>query len=211
VRAIDLSLYVIIDRGALGPLAFEEFARQVLTGGATCLQVRMKTGTTRGIIDFTRRIQAVAAGTGTPVIVNDRVDVALATGAQGVHLGEDDMAVTEARRICGSSMVIGGSASDVETAKAMNEAGADYIGVGPVFATAVKPYKPPLARGTIRAIRRGISLPIVAIGGINETNVATPLAEGADGVAVISALRRCQSPKEAASRLRKAIDHAKKG
>jgi thiamine-phosphate pyrophosphorylase len=134
----------------------------------------------------------------------------LVTGADGVHVGDDDMAVADARRICGSDMVIGGSAIDVKGAKAMRDAGADYLGVGPVFATPVKPYKAALAPGTLRSIRREISLPIVAIGGINETNAAAPLGEGADGVAVISALRRCQSPKEAASRLKKAIDHAKK-
>ncbi|MFH1313564.1 MAG: thiamine phosphate synthase [Candidatus Eisenbacteria bacterium] len=210
MRAIDLSLYAIVDRDVGETLTIEEFTEGIIAGGTTCLQVRLKTDTTRSFIDFTRRVLAVAAVTGTPVIVNDRVDVALATGTDGIHLGDDDMTVADARRICGKALVIGASVRDLESARAMSDAGADYLGVGPVFATPVKPDLAPIAPGTLRSIRSEISLPIVAIGGINEKNVATPLGEGADGVAVISALRRCQSPKEAASRLRTAIDHAKK-
>jgi thiamine-phosphate pyrophosphorylase len=210
VRAIDLTLCAILDRDIEERFTIEDFTTEIIAGGATSLQIRLKNETTRSIIEFTRRILAVAAQTGTPVIVNDRVDVALAVGAQGVHVGEADMSVADARRVCGEGMVIGATVRDVMSARAMSQAGADYLGVGPIFGTAVKPHLVPIAPGTMRSIRRGISLPIVAIGGINDRNAATPLEEGADGVAVISALRRFDSPKEAASRLRTAIDQAKK-
>ena len=209
--AIDLSLYVIVGRAVEDELPIERFTTEVIEGGATCIQVRCKDETTRSIMEFSRLVLGVACSAGIPVIINDRVDVALATGAQGVHLGEDDMPVATARRICGDAMIIGATVRDVASARAARDAGADYLGVGPVFATGVKPALIPLARGVIAGIRREISLPIVAIGGINDMNAAIPLAEGADGVAVISALRQCESPKEAASQLRSVIDKAKKG
>jgi thiamine-phosphate pyrophosphorylase len=210
VPAVDLSLCAILDRDIDCRFSIEDFAAEVVAGGATCLQVRLKNETTLSIIDFTRRILAVAGMTQTPVIVNDRVDVALATGAQGVHLGADDMPVADARRLCGGAIVIGATVRDLASARDAERAGADYLGVGPIFVSPVKPDLTRIAPGTLRSIRSGISLPIVAIGGINETNAATPVKEGADGVAVISALRQCDSPKEAASRLRTAIDTAKK-
>lgn len=209
--AIDLSLYVIVDRAVEDELPIEVFTAEVIEGGATCIQVRCKDETTRSVMEFGRLVLGVACSAGIPVIINDRVDVALAAGAQGVHLGEDDMPVAAARRICGDAMIIGATVRDVTSARAARDAGADYLGVGPVFTTGVKPALVPLARGVIAVIRSEISLPIVAIGGINDMNAAIPLAEGADGVAVISALRRSKSPKEAASKLRAAVDKAKKG
>lgn len=209
--AIDLSLYVIVDRAVEDELPIEVFTAEVIEGGATCIQVRCKGETTRSVMEFGRLVLGVACSAGIAVIINDRVDVALAAGAQGVHLGEDDMPVAAARQICGDAMIIGATVRDVASARAARDAGADYLGVGPVFTTGVKPALVPLARGVIAVIRSEISLPIVAIGGINDMNAAIPLAEGADGVAVISALRRSKSPKEAASKLRAAVDKAKKG
>ena len=209
--AIDVSLYVIVDQAVESELPVEVFTTEVIEGGATCIQIRCKDESTRSIMEFGRRVLGVASRAGIPVIINDRVDVALATGAQGVHLGEGDMPIADARRTCGDTMIIGATVRDIASARAASDAGADYIGVGPVFATRLKPALDPLAPGVIAGIRREISLPIVAIGGINDMNAAIPLGEGADGVAVISALRQCKSPKEAASQLRSAIDKAKKG
>jgi thiamine-phosphate pyrophosphorylase len=210
VSEIDFSLYAILDTEIERRFTVEEFTGQVIDGGATCLQIRCKHDSTRSIMEFARRVMAAAAGTAVPVIVNDRVDVAVALGARGVHVGEEDMPVADAKRICGSTMTVGATVRDVAAARRAVADGADYLGVGPIFETPVKPGLIPIAPGTLRAIRREISLPIVAIGGINEANAAVPLEEGADGIAVISALRRSHSPKEAASRLRRAIDETKK-
>jgi thiamine-phosphate diphosphorylase len=152
----------------------------------------------------------VCSGTGVSVIVNDRVDVALATGAQGVHLGEEDMPVETARGLVGPGIIIGASVQDVAGARAAAAAGADYLGVGAIFRTPIKPEQEPISLDILREIRHEVKLPIVAIGGIDEKNAALPLEHGADGIAVISALRKCLDPKEGASRLRAAVDNFKK-
>lgn len=206
---IDVSLYVIIDRDVERVLPVEEFTRQVIEGGATCLQVRCKLESARTTLDLVRRVLAVAASRNIPVILNDRLDLAMASGAQGVHLGEEDLPVGEARRIAGPALVIGASAASLEAALRAAGEGADYIGVGTVFATPTKPEAQPIPPGLIAAVRREISLPIVAIGGINETNLGIPLGQGADGIAIISALRQCPSPGEVTARLKQAIIEAK--
>jgi len=206
---IDVSLYVIIDRDVERVLPVEEFTRRVIEGGATCLQVRCKLESARTTLDLARRVLAVAAPRNIPVILNDRLDLALASGAQGVHLGEDDLPVAEARRIAGPALVIGASAASLEAALRAAGEGADYIGVGAVFATPTKPEARTISPGLIAAVRREISLPIVAIGGINETNLGIPLGQGADGIAIISALRQCPSPGEVTARLKQAIIEAK--
>jgi thiamine-phosphate pyrophosphorylase len=208
---IDVSLCVILDGDVEATLPLEAFTREVIRGGATCLQVRAKHATARNALDLARRVLAVAIPLGVPVIVNDRLDLALASGAAGVHLGEEDLPVSEARRLAGPGLVIGASATTLDAARRAAEEGADYLGVGPVFATPTKPEAAPIARGVLEAISREISLPIVAIGGINESNLAIPIREGADGIAVISALRQCPSPGEVAARLKTAIAKAKKG
>jgi thiamine-phosphate pyrophosphorylase len=210
VRSLDVSLYVILDKEIEERLSIEDFTRQVIAGGATALQVRLKSESAREILDFTRRVQSAAGGTGVPVIVNDRFDVALALGADGVHVGEEDMPVADARRVCGDAMIVGASTRTIEGAREAVGAGADYLGVGPIYATPVKPGVKPISLDILDAMRHEISLPIVAIGGISHRNAASPLEHGADGVAVISALRQCLDPKEAASRLRAAVDKAKR-
>jgi thiamine-phosphate pyrophosphorylase len=210
VASIDLTLYAIVDISVEEVAPIGEFISQVIEGGVTCLQVRCKQASTRRVFDFTRRVLEAADRTGVPVIVNDRIDVALAAGAQGVHLGAEDMPVALARKVCGKDMIIGATVRDVLAGREAQRAGADYLGVGPAFATSIKPDLIPIQPEVISAIHQEISLPIVAIGGINDMNAAIPLEHGADGVAVISALRQSKSPKEAASRLRAAIDKAKK-
>jgi len=210
VQGLDLSLCAILDWGVETILPLDEFTRRIISGGATSLQVRLKREPTRDVMDFTRRVLEVCAGTGVSVIVNDRVDVALATGAQGVHLGEEDMPVETARGLAGPGIVIGASVRDVAGAKAAARAGADYLGVGAMFATPIKPEQEPISLDILQEIRHEVRLPIVAIGGIDEKNAALLMEHGADGIAVISALRKCLDPKEGASRLRAAVDNFKK-
>jgi thiamine-phosphate pyrophosphorylase len=210
LRRIDVSLYVILDPDIEQRFPLETFTRMVIDGGTTCLQVRCKQESTREILAFTRRIVVVAKHHRIPVIVNDRVDIALAASAQGVHLGEEDLGVAQARSIAGETIIIGATVRDIVSARQAAAAGADYLGVGPMFGSPTKPNLRAISPETLDAISREISLPIVAIGGINETNAAVPLRHGADGIAVVSALRECPDPKEAASHLRAAIDEAKK-
>lgn len=207
---LDVSLYAILDRGVEAILPLEEFTERLIAGGVTCIQVRLKTEATRSIMDFTRRVLEISAGASVPVIVNDRVDVALAAGADGVHLGEDDMPIETARRLVGPAMIIGASVRNVVGARAAASEGADYLGVGTVFRTPVKPELEPISLDILDEIRHEVKLPIVAIGGIDEENATVPLEHGADGIAVISALRKCLDPKEGASRLRVAVDNFKK-
>jgi thiamine-phosphate pyrophosphorylase len=209
VRKIDLSLCVILDRNIEERFTPEEFTRLVIAGGATCLQVRCKRETTRELMDFARRVMGGVGDGPVPVIINDRVDVALALGAAGVHLGEDDMPVTDARRIVHGDFIIGASVRTLEAAQKARDDGADYLGVGAVYPSPTKPDRRPISLDILKAIRIQIGLPIVAIGGIDEANASAPLLNGADGVAVISALRRCLDPKTAALRLRAAVEKAK--
>lgn len=207
---LDPTLIAILDRGVESILPLEEFTRSIISGGATSIQVRLKHESTRYIIGFTRRVLEACAGTGVSVIVNDRLDAAMAAGAQGVHLGEEDMPVRTARGLAGPGMIIGASVRDVAGAKAAALAGADYLGVGAMFATPIKPEQEPISLDILQEIRHEVKLPIVAIGGIDETNAALLMEHGADGIAVISALRKCLDPKEGASRLRAAVDNFKK-
>jgi len=208
---MDLSLYVIVDPEIEASIPLERFIEEVYEGGATALQVRYKQTSTRLLLDFSRRVLARARSLGLPVIVNDRLDVALAAGAQGVHLGQDDLPIGEARQIAPADFIIGASVRNVDEARAAHLAGADYLGVGPIFASPTKPDLDPIGPEQIARINLEISLPIVAIGGINETNAALAVTKGADGVAVVSALRQCESPKTIAARIRAAVDKAKKG
>jgi thiamine-phosphate pyrophosphorylase len=212
LAGIDLSLYAIVDPGVEDLCTLEHFIRDIISGGVTCIQVRCKQYNASETLDFTLRVVGAARPAEVPVIVNDDLQAALAA-AGGVHLGEEDMPVSEARQHVARALgegagrfVIGASARTLEAARAAALAGADYIGVGPVFETRNKAGVAAIAPGTLEAIRREISLPLVAIGGINEKNVDVPLSRGADGIAVISALRGGLPPREAAARLRAAID-----
>ena len=208
---VDVSLYAILGPDIGKHLPPDEFTRKIVEGGATCLQVRCKDGNTRKFMDFARLVMRGAVGSGVPVIINDRVDIAIALGAQGVHLGRDDMPVADARRLAGSALIIGASVNELESARRALGAGADYLGVGAIFPSTTKPDREPISLDILRVIRVEIDLPIVAIGGIDATNAVVPIENGADGVAVISALRQCLDPKEAVLRLREAVDKAKKG
>jgi thiamine-phosphate pyrophosphorylase len=211
VQGVDLSLYAILDPGIEECLPAEQFTRKIIEGGSTCVQVRCKNRSTRAFMAFARMVMRGAEDSGVPVIVNDRVDIALALGAHGVHLGSEDMPVEDARRLAGDTLIIGATVNELESARRAHLAGADYLGVGAIFPSPTKPDRQPISLDILRSIRIEIDLPIVAIGGIDDKNAAVPLKNGADGVAVISALRQCLDPKEAALRLREAVDKAKKG
>ena len=202
----DYSLYLVTDRTlSLGRSTVEVVAAAV-SGGVTCVQLREKHCSTREFLEEARRVRELLVGTGVPLIINDRLDVALAVAADGVHLGQNDMHLSDARRLVGERLVIGISAESVADAIRAEAEGADYIGVSPVFTTPTKmDTAPPLGLEGLREIRRAVSLPLVAIGSIRHDNAAEVLRAGADGLAVVSAIVSAPCPRTAAAGLRQRI------
>ena len=203
----DYSLYLVTDRALSLGRSTVEVVRAAIRGGVSCVQLREKGCSTREFMDEARLLKALLAGTGVPLFINDRLDVALAVGADGVHLGQNDLAIADARRLVGNRMIIGISAESVADAIRAEAEGADYIGASPVFTTPTKTdTAPPLGLDGLRAIRRAVQLPLVAIGGINADNAAQVLRAGADGLAVVSAIVSAPCPRTAAAAIRQQIE-----
>ncbi len=203
---VDWSVYVITDRAAAGDRSMLEVVRAAIEGGATVVQLREKEGTTREMIELGRVLHAITEPAGVPLVVNDRLDVALAIEAEGVHVGVDDMPVPLARRLLGPRCLVGYSPNSVEAALRGQREGADYLGVGDVFGTPTKPDAgKPIGLEGLAAIVGAVSIPVVAIGGITLENAAAAARAGAAGVAVISAVMGASDPVAAARRLRRAI------
>ena len=202
----DYSLYLVTDRTLSLGRSTVEVVRAAIRGGVSCVQLREKGCSTREFMDEARLLKALLAGTGVPLFINDRLDVALAVGADGVHLGQNDLPIADARRLVGNRMIIGISAESVADAIRAEAEGADYIGASPVFTTPTKTdTAPPLGLDGLRAIRRAVRLPLVAIGGIDADNAAQVLRAGADGLAVVSAIVSAPCPRTAAAALRQQI------
>ena len=205
---LDLSLYLVTDRDLSQGRATGNIVAAAVRGGVTCVQLREKQASTREFVAEARAIKTLLAAQERhiPLIINDRLDVALAVGADGVHLGQSDMELCDARRIAGANFIIGISAESVADAMAAEAAGADYLGISPVFATATKTdTASPIGLEGIRAIRAAVSLPLVGIGGINQDNASAVLQAGADGVAVVSAIVSAACPRSAAAALKQQI------
>lgn len=206
----DLSLYLVTDRDLSLGRSTVDIVRAAVAGGVTCVQLREKNRPTRQFMAEARAVHDLLAGTATTLIINDRIDVALAVGADGVHLGQTDMSVPDARRLVGPRMLIGVSAECVEDALRAESEGADYIGASPVFPTPTKTDAgPPLGLEGVRRIRAAVSLPMVGIGGVKPGNAAEIIRAGCDGVAVVSAIVSAADPERAAAELRTIIDRAK--
>ena len=204
---MDYSLYLVTDRSLSRGRPNRDIVREAIAGGVTCVQLREKDCDTRQFIAEARELMALLQPVGIPLIINDRLDVALAVGAQGVHLGQKDMAIADARRLVGAKFIIGISAESLADAVRAEAEGADYIGISPVFATATKKdTAAPLGLEGIRRIRASVELPLVGIGGIDEENVAAVISAGADGVAVVSAIVAAACPRTAAANLKQRIE-----
>ena len=200
-------LHVLTDITRQGRHDHAELARLALAGGADAIQFREKSGSTRGMIEIARALTGICRERGACLIVNDRLDVALAADADGVHLGLDDFPPSLARKLLGPDRVVGASALTVEEAIAGMRAGADYIGAGPVYATGSKPDAPlPIGAEGLRAIVRAVEIPVIAIGGVTAARVPEILATGAHGIAVIEAVAGDPDPTAATRRLREALD-----
>lgn len=205
-RRIDWSLYFVADVSASGGRDLAALAEAAAEGGVTAVQLRAKELGTRDFLNLALRLIERLAERRVPLLINDRVDVALACGAAGVHLGQEDLPVADARRLLGKGRTIGLSVNTLPEALAAEASGADYIGLGPIFATATKVTAlPVLGVEGVAAVRAKVKLPIVAIGGVNEENARRLIEAGADGVAVVSALMNAPDPAAAARRLRQAL------
>ncbi len=203
---VDYSLYLVTDRTLSRQRSSEDIVAAAVRGGVTCVQLREKHCSTREFVREARSLQPLLRHHKIPLIINDRLDVALAIGADGVHLGQSDMHIGDARRLVGEKMIIGISAENLDDAIVAEQEGADYIGISPVFATDTKvDTAAPLGLEGIRRVRRAVNIPLVGIGGINLTNIREIIGAGADGVAVVSAIVSADCPKTAAAELKKLL------
>ena len=202
-------LIVITDVEVQSKYTHEQLAELACAGGAEVIQLRDKHLSDDELARIAERVLGICDAYGAQLIINDRVQVAKVVGADGVHVGRDDMPVQEARVVLGSAAVIGTSATSADEARAAHRAGADYIGVGHVFATTskIKP-TPPIGLETLADAARNVSRPVIAIGGINESNAAEVIRAGAHGIAVIAAVCTADDPRAATARLRTVIDEA---
>lgn len=212
---VDLRLYALVDPAVAGGRSLPALTALV-ADSVTLVQLRDKHGSTRVMIEEARDIAAVLKPRGTPLLINDRVDVALAAKADGVHIGWDDMEAGDARRLLGPEAIIGLSIKSMEQAQAAPLELLDYVAIGGVYATTSKDNTAaPIGTGGLRAIAAAIrarkdAMPICAIAGINTSNAADVVAAGADGVAVISTLSLAKDPAVAASDLRSVVGAALK-
>jgi thiamine-phosphate pyrophosphorylase len=210
-KSIDYSLYLVTDRGLARGRAMLDIIRAAVQGGVTCVQLREKTCSTREFIEEALAIKEFLRSRKVPLIINDRVDVALAVGADGVHLGQKDMPLAAARAIVTDTMLIGISVESVADAVAAQGGGADYLGVSPIFATPTKTdTAAPLGLEGLQAIRRAVRIPLVGIGGLNRQTAAVVVRGGADGLAVVSTIVAADDPEQAARELVQAIRSARR-
>ncbi len=201
----DYSLYLVTDRSLSLGRKTVDIVAEAVAGGVTCVQLREKHCSTREFVNEARILHTFLHQLKIPLIINDRIDVALAVGAEGVHLGQSDMKLDDARQILGTDTVIGISVESTADAIEAAANGADYLGVSPIFSTSTKTdTAPPLGLEGLLSIRAAVKLPLVAIGGINQENCASILSSGADGLAVVSAIVSAPSPRDAAQQLRRA-------
>lgn len=197
-----MTLYAVTDRSWLGERTLAQVVEQVLRGGATFLQLREKELDRAAFLAEAKELKALAAKYRVPFVINDDIDIALESDADGVHLGQTDLMGRDARALIGPDKILGITANTVELAVAAEKAGADYIGAGAVFGTTTKQNAKNLSLDTLRDICRAVTIPVVAIGGINGDNLPRLAGTGVAGAAVVSALFAQKDPEEAARRLR---------
>jgi thiamine-phosphate pyrophosphorylase len=199
---MDYSLYLVTDAALSRGRSHRHVVEAAIRGGVTLVQYRDKAASTRTMIEEAAELCGICRAAGVPFIVNDRVDVALAVNADGVHVGQDDMPARLARELIGKGKILGVSAGNLEEARRALSDGADYIGASPIFSTPTKPDAPsPMGLEGLRSIAASLSIPVVAIGGINEGNAESMLRCGAAGVAVVSAIVSAEDVEGAARSL----------
>ncbi len=200
------TLYLVTDRELMSCDTIEQSVEQAITGGATVVQLREKNATSREFYELAVRVKRITEPCQVPLIINDRIDICLAAGADGVHLGQKDIPCDAARRILGSEKIIGVSAATPEEAAKAQRDGADYLGVGAVFSTSTKTDTRPVTLEIIRKIRAAVTIPFVVIGGINSENIGILKGLGINGAAVVSAVVAQPDIEAAARKMRAAVE-----
>ena len=198
----DPSLYFITDSTGFAEEEFLFRVEQALRGGVTLLQLREKEKSTREYIQLAEKVHEIAKRYHVPLIIDDRVDVALAADAEGVHLGKEDMPIDAARKILGSDKIIGATAKTVPWALEAYEQGADYLGVGAIYPTTTKVKTVLTSTETLDAICRAVPIPVNAIGGLNKDNIDVLEGIPIAGICVVSAIMKADNPKQAARELK---------
>lgn len=202
-----LRLYLVTDQSCTGSRTLADVVAAAVQGGVTCVQLREKQLNTRDFFAQAMMLKELLAPYGIPLVINDRIDVALACGAQGVHLGQSDMPVAQARRLLPPDVFIGWSVETMDDVARSASMAVDYLGVSPIHATPTKTdTQAPWGLDGLRLARSATPLPLVAIGGIHVGNAHAVLSAGADGLAVVSALCSAPDPFAAAVTLRKVMD-----
>ena len=181
-------LYAVTDRAWVGRQTLYEQVECAIRGGVTCLQLREKELDSGSFFEEAEKIKLLCNKSNVPLIVNDNVEIAVKCGADGVHIGQEDMAAAEVRRIIGKDMILGVSAQTVEQAKKAEQDGADYLGVGAVFPTSTKLDAADVPYDTLKEICAAVKIPVVAIGGIKRENIKMLSGNGISGIAVVSAI-----------------------
>lgn len=199
---IDLSLYLVTDSTGMEEEKFLYVVEEACRGGVTFLQVREKSKTGREYMELAARVKKITDRYGIPMIIDDRLDVALAVDAAGVHVGQSDIPVAVARRLVGADKIVGATAKTVEQAVEAEKAGADYLGVGAIYPTTTKVITKITEVSTLNDICRHISIPVTAIGGLNAGNLDILKGSLMDGIAVVSAVMKSSTPRETAAELR---------
>ncbi|WP_022660994.1 thiamine phosphate synthase [Paucidesulfovibrio longus] len=205
----DYGVYLVTDQGLCLGRGLLEVVAEAVRGGASMVQLREKKCDTRDFVALARRLKALLGPLGVPLLINDRVDVALAAGADGVHVGQSDMHPADVRGLIGPEAIVGLSVECMEHVLQADALGVDYLGVGPVYATATKPdHSEPWGLEGLRRVRAASRLPMVAIGSVNAENAAQVMETGMDGLAVVSAICSAPSPEQAAGALRDIVNNA---
>lgn len=209
-QEIDYTLYLCTDRDLMSTDTIEEAVEQAVKGGCTVVQLREKDCSSLEFYETALRVKKITDQYKIPLIINDRVDIALAVNADGVHVGQDDLPAASVRRILGEDKVIGVSAGNVREAVKAREDGADYLGVGAMHATSTKTDADVTTVEELKKIREMVDLPIVAIGGMNKQTLPELKGTGVDGIAVVSAVIAADDIERAASELSEAVRSQKK-
>jgi len=202
MKSFDSSLYFITDSSNYTEQEFLSRVEKALQGGVTLLQLREKDKTTREYIELAQKVHNITKRYNVPLIIDDRVDVALAIDAEGVHVGQSDMPVALARKLMGKDKIVGATTKTVEQAKEAFEQGADYLGVGAIYPTTTKVKTVLTSTDTLRDICSAVPIPVNAIGGLNKDNI--DILEGIEisGICVVSAIMKADNPKTVAEELK---------
>lgn len=202
MKTFDSSLYIITDSTGYTEAEFLDRVERTLQGGATLLQLREKNRSTRDYIALAEKVHAITQRYGVPLIIDDRVDVALSVDAEGVHVGAEDMPVATARKLMGRDKIVGATAKTVPWAKEACEQGADYLGVGAIYPTTTKVKTVLTSVDTLRDICNAVPIPVNAIGGLSKDNIDILKGVPIAGICAVSAVMKAEDPKQAAIELK---------